>query len=279
MLLIRISQKKNVNGARTQNHDLTFFFCEPLCEPTMPVELIPAIDLRNGQVVRLRRGDYNDQTTYDVDPVAVARKFQDAGCKWLHIVDLDGAKEGRPVNIAIIEKIVRSTTLQVEVGGGIRTEESMEYVLAVGAHRIILGTRALADRTWFKTMAQDARFRHRLVLGLDAKDGLVRTHGWTQSAEQAPKAVDIARDMDSLPLAAIIYTDISRDGMLRGPNVAATARLLKVCKKVPIVHSGGVTTTTDLAALKQLPLQGIIVGRALYEGTLNLQDAVSELRA
>jgi phosphoribosylformimino-5-aminoimidazole carboxamide ribotide isomerase len=249
----------------------------------MPPELIPAIDLRNGQVVRLRRGNYNDQTTYDVDPVTVARKFQDAGCKWLHIVDLDGAKEGRPVNIAIIEKIVRSTTLQVEVGGGIRTEESMEYVLAVGAQRIILGTRALADRTWFRTMSQDARFRNRLVVGLDAKDGLVRTHGWTQSASgggegETPKAVDIARDMDSLPLAAIIYTDISRDGMLQGPNVPATVRLLRVCKNVPIVHSGGVATTADLAALKRLPLQGIIVGRALYEGTLNLTDAVRELR-
>jgi phosphoribosylformimino-5-aminoimidazole carboxamide ribotide isomerase len=247
----------------------------------MSVELIPAIDLRNGQVVRLRRGDYNDQTTYAVDPVDVARKFQDAGCKWLHIVDLDGAKEGRPVNLTIIEKIVRSTALQVEVGGGIRTEESMEYVLAIGAHRIILGTRALADMAWFRAMAQDARFRNRLVLGLDAKDGLVRTHGWTQGGTggaEAPKAADIARDVDTLPLAAIIYTDISRDGMLQGPNVAATARLLKVCKKVPIVHSGGVTTVADLTALKELPIQGIIVGRALYEGTLNLEDAVRELR-
>jgi len=246
-------------------------------------ELFPAIDLRNGQVVRLRRGDYNDQTTYQVDPVDIAKKFQDAGCKWLHIVDLDGAKECRPVNLSIIEKIVRATKLQVEVGGGIRTEESMEYVLAIGAHRLILGTRALADMDWFQTMTQDARFRNRLVLGLDAKDGLVRTHGWTQSAmsgagSESPKAVDIARDVDNLPLAAIIYTDIARDGMLQGPNVAATARLLKVCKKTPIVHSGGVTTLADITALKELPIEGIIVGRALYEGTLNLEEAVKELQ-
>jgi phosphoribosylformimino-5-aminoimidazole carboxamide ribotide isomerase len=131
---------------------------------------------------------------------------------------------------------------------------------------------------WFKTMAVDARFRNRLVLGLDAKDGLVRTHGWTQSVEESPKAVDIARDMDELPLAAIIYTDISRDGMLKGPNVRATEQLLKVCKNVPIVHSGGVTTLADITALKDLPLQGIIVGRALYEGTLKLEEAVRELK-
>jgi phosphoribosylformimino-5-aminoimidazole carboxamide ribotide isomerase len=242
------------------------------------VELIPAIDLRNGRVVRLRRGNYNDQTTYEVNPVDIARKFEDAGCTWLHVVDLDGAKEGRPVNLAIVESIVRATKLRVEVGGGIRTEEAMEYVLAIGAHRLILGTRALADMAWFKAMALDARFRNRLVLGLDAKDGFVRTHGWTQSVEQSPKAVDIARDVDTLPLSAIIYTDIARDGMLKGPNVRATAQLLKVVKNVPIVHSGGVTTLADITALKELPLQGIIVGRALYEGTLKLDDAVRELQ-
>lgn len=244
----------------------------------MNVELIPAIDLRNGRVVRLRRGNYSDQTTYEVDPVDIARKFQDAGCTWLHVVDLDGAKEGRPVNLAIVESIVRATKLRVEVGGGIRTEEAMEYVLAIGAQRLILGTRALADMAWFKAVALDARFRHRLVLGLDARDGLVRTHGWTQTVEQSPRAVDIARDVDALPLSAIIYTDISRDGMLKGPNVRATMQLLKVCKNVPVVHSGGVTTLADITALKELPLQGIIVGRALYEGTLRLDEAVRELQ-
>src|SRR5579862_7297488 len=177
----------------------------------MAAELIPAIDLRNGQVVRLRRGDYNEQTTYEVDPVDIAKKFQDAGCTWLHVVDLDGARGGRPVNLAIVERIVRATRLRVEVGGGIRNEETMEYVLAIGAHRIILGTRALADMPWFETMTRDSRFRQKLVLGLDARDGLVQTHGWTQTAGErgetstGAKAVDIARDVDELPLAAIIY--------------------------------------------------------------------------
>lgn len=243
----------------------------------MTPELFPAIDLRNGQVVRLRRGDYADQTVYEVEPLEIAKRFEDAGCKWLHVVDLDGAKEGRPVNLGIVEKIVRGTKLKVEVGGGIRTEESMEYVLAIGAHRIILGTRALADMAWFRTIANDARFRQRLVLGLDAKDGYVRTHGWTQGATEGPRAVDIAKDVDSLPLAAIIYTDIARDGMLQGPNVQATQRLLKVCKNVPVVHSGGVTTLADITALKELAIEGIIVGRALYEGTLKLDEAVREL--
>jgi phosphoribosylformimino-5-aminoimidazole carboxamide ribotide isomerase len=249
---------------------------------TMGVELIPAIDLRNGQVVRLRRGDYSQQTTYEVDPVDIAKKFEDAGCTWLHVVDLDGAREGRPLNLGIIEKIVRATKLRVEVGGGLRTEESMEYVLAIGAHRIILGTRALADMQWFESMVMDARFRQRLVLGLDAKDGVVRTHGWTQSAAEGAgeiRAADIARDVDNWPLAAIIYTDIARDGMMMGPNVQATARLLKVCKNVPIVHSGGVTTLADVTALKDLPIQGIIVGKAIYEGTLNVAEAVTELLA
>lgn len=261
-------------------------------EVAMGVELIPAIDLRNGQVVRLRRGDYSQQTTYEVDPVDIAKKFEDAGCTWLHVVDLDGAREGRPLNLGIIEKIVRATKLRVEVGGGLRTEESMEYVLAIGAHRIILGTRALADMQWFESMVMDARFHQRLVLGLDAKDGVVRTHGWTQSVEGAAgggggggaggaaelRAADIARDVDNWPLAAIIYTDIARDGMMMGPNVQATARLLKVCKHVPIVHSGGVTTLADVTALKNLPLQGIIVGKAIYEGTLQVEEAVRELR-
>jgi phosphoribosylformimino-5-aminoimidazole carboxamide ribotide isomerase len=243
-----------------------------------PPELIPAIDLRNGHVVRLRRGDYNEQTTYEVDPIEIAKKFQDAGCKWLHVVDLDGAKEGRPVNLGIVEKIIQNTKLHVEVGGGIRTEESMEYVLAIGAQRLILGTRALADMPWFEAMAVDGRFRNRLVLGLDARDGLVSTHGWTTTQQDLPKALDIAKDVDDLPLAAIIYTDISRDGMMMGPNLKATARLAKVVKNIPIIHSGGVKALQDIAHLKHLPIAGIIVGKAIYEGTLNVAEAVKELQ-
>lgn len=241
--------------------------------------MIPAIDLRNGQVVRLKRGDYSQQTTYDLDPVETAKRFQDAGCKWLHVVDLDGAREGRPVNLGVVEKIVRATKLKVEVGGGIRNEESMEYLLAIGAQRLILGTKALADMDWFKTMAEDSRFKKRLVLDLAARDGLVSTHGWTQSGQDLPKAVDIAKRVDDWPLAAIIYTDIARDGMLTGPNLTATSKLALVLKNLPVIHSGGVTQLSDVQALKALKITGIIVGRALYEGTLDLAAAVKELAA
>lgn len=241
------------------------------------IELIPAIDIRNGQVVRLRRGDYNQQTTYDVDAVEVAKSFEDAGCKWLHVVDLDGAREGKPANLPTIEKIIRSTKMSVEIGGGIRTEESMEYLLAIGAQRLILGTRALADMDWFEQMVHDGRFRNRLVLGLDARDGLVSTHGWTHTEANLPKAVDIAKDVDGWPLAAIIYTDIARDGTLQGPNLRATAKLTKVCKNVPVIHSGGVAKLADITALKGLSIAGIIVGKAIYEGTLSVNEAVRVL--
>jgi phosphoribosylformimino-5-aminoimidazole carboxamide ribotide isomerase len=248
-------------------------------EMVMGIELIPAIDLRNGQVVRLKRGDYAQQTTYAVDPVDTAKKFQDAGCKWLHIVDLDGAKEGRPINLSVIEKIIKNTKLQVEVGGGIRTEESMEYILAIGASRLILGTRALAEFSWFEEMVHDLRFKNRLVLGLDARDGLVSTHGWTKTDAELPKALDIARQVDAWPLAAIIYTDIARDGMLTGPNVRATAALVKAVKNVPVIHSGGVKDLSCIKALKGLPIAGIIVGKSIYEGTIDVAAAVKELAA
>ncbi len=245
----------------------------------MSVELIPAIDLREGKVVRLLRGDYARQTSYAVDPVATAKGFQEAGCRWLHVVDLDGARDGRPVNLPIIEKIVRATDLRVEVGGGIRTKETMEHLLASGVHRLVLGTRAIADLDWFGMMVHDPHFRQRLILGLDARDGRVATHGWTQEQTQAPDALAIARAVRNWPLAAIIYTDIARDGALMGPNIAATGQLLEAAADIPVIHSGGITTLEDIAALKALPLAGIIVGRALYEGRLQARQAVELLAA
>ncbi len=245
----------------------------------MSTELIPAIDLREGQVVRLLQGDYARQTSYAVDPVDTAKRFQDAGCRWLHVVDLDGARDGRPVNLPIIEKIVRATDLQVEVGGGIRTQETMEQLLASGVNRLVLGTRAIADFDWFGMMAHHSRFRQRLILGLDARDGRVATHGWTQQQQQAPHAVDIARAVQDWPLAAIIYTDIARDGALMGPNISATRQLLEAAGDLPVIHSGGITTLEDIAALKSLSLAGIIVGRALYEGRLEVRQAVELLAA
>lgn len=241
------------------------------------MELLPAIDLRNGQVVRLLRGDYDRQTTYAVDPVAMAERFAAAGCHWLHLVDLDGARNGRPVNLPIIEKLIRSTALQVQVGGGIRDEEMMEYLLAIGAQRVVLGTRAMADPEWCRQTVQDARFRGRVVLGLDARDGRVSTHGWTSHLNN-PTISEIVGRLANWPLAALVYTDVSRDGTLSGPNVAATEQLLRQVKSIPVIHSGGVASLADLAALKRLPLAGVIVGRAIYEWTIDVRQAVEKLR-
>ncbi len=245
----------------------------------MSIELIPAIDLRGGRVVRLFRGDYNQQTTYDVDPLDIARRFKDAGCRWLHVVDLDGARDGRLVNLEIIERLIRETGLWVEVGGGIRTEEVIEYLLAIGAKRLILGTRAISDGDWFRAMVHDTRFRNRLVLGLDARDGRVGTHGWTISGTENPTALEVVRNVAQWPLAAIIYTDIARDGTLVGPNIAATETLVEHTGSIPVIHSGGVGSLNDIRALKHLPIEGIIVGKAIYERTLDVAQAVSELAA
>ncbi len=243
----------------------------------MSIEFIPAIDLRGGRVVRLFRGDYNQQTTYDVDPLEIALRFKDSGCRWLHVVDLDGARDGRLVNLEIIERLIRKTGLQVEVGGGIRTEEVIEYLLAIGARRLILGTRAIADGDWFRSMVHDTRFRHRLVLGLDAREGRVGTHGWTISGTENPTALEVVRNVAQWPLAAIIYTDITRDGTLTGPNIAATEVLVRHTGDIPVIHSGGIGGLDDIRALKHLPLAGIIVGKAIYERTIDVGEAVREL--
>ena len=243
----------------------------------MSIELYPAIDLRGGRVVRLLRGDYLQQTVYDVDPLDIAGKFRDAGCRRLHVVDLDGARDGKPVNLTIIEKLIAHSGMQVQVGGGIRTEEVMEYLLAVGADRVILGTRAIHDLEWFEKIVHDARFRGRISLGLDARDGVAATHGWTSGNARSMTVADIAALVARWPLAAINYTDITRDGTLSGPNVQATAELVKLIPNIPIIHSGGVATLDDIRKLMSLPIAGIIVGRAIYEATLNVAEAVQVL--
>ncbi len=244
----------------------------------MSIELYPAIDLRGGRVVRLLRGDYLQQTVYDVDPVEIAERFKDAGCQWLHVVDLDGAKDGRPVNLTIIEKLIERSGMQVQVGGGIRTEEVLEYLLAVGAARVILGTRAISDLEWFEKIVFDPRFESRISLGVDARAGAVATHGWTNSDAKVTSVEQLAAIVAGWPLAAINYTDITRDGTLAGPNVQATAELVRLIPNIPIIHSGGVANLADIAQLKELPIAGIIVGRAIYEGTLDVRQAAALLK-
>ncbi len=234
------------------------------------MDVIPAIDLRDGKVVRLIQGQYDKQITYRDDPAEQARQFHADGARWLHIVDLDGAKAGRPVNTASIEAIVCLGLLKVEVGGGLRDEASIAQLLDMGVTRVIIGTKAVSDFDWFSRMAE--KFAGRIVLGLDARGSMVATHGWLEDSQQT--VLEFAARADELPLAAIIYTDIAKDGMLTGPNIERTQALAEAVK-TPVVASGGVKEADDIRRLHPIGVAGVIVGRSLYEGTLTLPDAIA----
>ncbi len=233
------------------------------------MDVIPAIDLRDGKCVRLLQGCYDRQITYNDDPAEQARRFYADGARWLHIVDLDGAKAGRPMNTQSITEIAQLGLLKIEVGGGIRDEASIRELLDMGVTRVIIGTKAVSDFEWFSDMA--LRFKDRLVLGLDARGSMIATHGWLEDSSQP--LLEFAARADKLPLAAIIYTDISKDGMLSGPNIERTAALVDAVK-TPVIASGGVKEAADIKKLVPIRVAGVIVGRSLYEGTLNLKDAI-----
>ncbi len=237
------------------------------------MNVIPAIDLRGGKVVRLIQGQYDRQITYKDDPVEQARHFRADGARWLHVVDLDGAREGRPVNLESIAAIARLDLLQIEVGGGIRSEASIRQLLDTGVTRVIIGTKAVSDFEWFSDMART--FKGRLVLDLAARGATLATHGWTENSAQT--MLDFAAQADKLPLAAIIYTDITKDGMLTGPNVERTRSLVQAVK-TPVIASGGVKEVDDIRRLKPIGVAGVIVGRSLYEGTLDLKEALAAAR-
>ncbi|MGQ9649958.1 MAG: 1-(5-phosphoribosyl)-5-[(5-phosphoribosylamino)methylideneamino]imidazole-4-carboxamide isomerase [Phycisphaerae bacterium] len=235
------------------------------------MDILPAIDLRSGKCVRLLQGDYTRQIDYSGDPVMVAGEFERAGAKWLHVVDLDGAKEGRPCNLPTIKRILAETSLQVEIGGGLREAETIEELIDAGVHRCIVGTKALEDWEWFKEVTQRPKCANHVALGLDAKQGRLAVRGWLE--QTALTAVQVAQKTAGLGVSAIIYTDISRDGMLSGPNIEATLAVAKA-SPIPVIASGGVTTIDDVRALCRLPLGGIIIGRAIYERRLDLAQAV-----
>lgn len=237
------------------------------------MDVIPAIDLRDGKCVRLLQGRYDRQITYNDDPVEQARQFHAEGARWLHLVDLDGAKAGRPVNTQSIAAIADLGLFQVEVGGGIRDEASIRELLGMGVTRVIIGTKAVSDFEWFGEMAR--QFKGRLVLGLDARGASVATHGWLEDSSQT--MLEFAAQADRLPLAAIIYTDISKDGMLTGPNIERTKALVETVK-APVIASGGVKEADDIRRLKPIGVAGVIAGRSLYEGTLTLKDALAAAR-
>ncbi len=231
--------------------------------------VIPAIDLRDGKCVRLIQGQYDQQIIYRDDPTAQARQFHSDGAEWLHIVDLDGAKAGKPVNTATISAISDLHILKIEVGGGLRDEASIEKLLEIGVERVIIGTKAVSDFDWFAEMAE--KFRGRIVLGLDARGSKVATHGWTEDSPQ--QLLEFAAQAAQLPLAAIIYTDITKDGMMTGPNIKRTRELVQAVG-IPVIASGGVREVDDIKRLAQIGVEAVIIGRSLYEGTLKLSDAI-----
>jgi phosphoribosylformimino-5-aminoimidazole carboxamide ribotide isomerase len=235
------------------------------------VQIYPAIDLRGDQCVRLRQGDYAQETVFG-DPVQIARRWVAEGATWLHLVDLDGAKEGKPINGPSIRAIVETAGVPCQLGGGLRIEQHIIDALSWGVARVIIGTKALQSPDWLEGMAR--KYTGKIVLGIDAKDGKVATQGWLEVSEIA--ALDLAKACAELPLAAIIYTDISRDGMMQGANVTAMAEMAAALP-IPVIASGGVTTLDDVRRLAENNLAGCIIGRALYEGRLNLREVVEIL--
>jgi phosphoribosylformimino-5-aminoimidazole carboxamide ribotide isomerase len=238
------------------------------------MEIWPAIDLRGGNCVRLLQGDYSRETVFGRDPAAVARRWVAEGARCLHLVDLDGARDGRNVNRDAIAAIVGSVEVPCELGGGIRDEETIRQMLELGLTRLVIGTQALKEPLWFRDMCR--KFPGRLATGIDARDGRVATDGWLATSEVS--ATELAREISREPIAAIIYTDIARDGMMAGPNFAAMDEMNRAVE-VPVVASGGVTTADDVRRLAELGLTGCIIGRTLYEGKLTLGAALAAASA
>jgi phosphoribosylformimino-5-aminoimidazole carboxamide ribotide isomerase len=235
--------------------------------------LYPAIDLKDGQAVRLLRGEMDQATVFNTDPAAQARAFQDAGAAWLHLVDLNGAFEGKPVNGAAVEAILADTDLPAQLGGGIRDMATIEMWLTKGIARIILGTVAVEDPDLVRAAAR--AFPGQVAVGLDARKGRVATRGWAEETDIG--VTDLARAFEDAGVAAIIYTDIDRDGAMGGPNVAATADLARATR-IPVIASGGVASLDDLVALKDTGvIAGAISGRALYDGAIDLATALETL--
>ncbi|NLX59302.1 MAG: 1-(5-phosphoribosyl)-5-[(5-phosphoribosylamino)methylideneamino]imidazole-4-carboxamide isomerase [Phycisphaerae bacterium] len=234
------------------------------------MEIWPAIDIRGGQCVRLREGDFARETVFDADPVAVALRFKEQGGRRVHVVDLDGARDGLPVNRELVLRIVAESGLAVELGGGVRDEQTLADYLAQGVSRVVLGTRAVEEPDWLAAVAGE--HPGRVVLGLDARNGRLASRGWL--ATTAQDVIQYATRLGDLPLAAIVYTDIARDGVMKGPNVEAVGRLA-AATRIPVVASGGVTRIEDVHALAGLPIAGMIIGRALYEGTVDLKAAIA----
>jgi len=234
------------------------------------MEIWPAIDIRDGKCVRLAQGDYGRETIFGDDPAAMARRWVDDGAQFLHLVDLDGARDAAPANREAVAAIVAAIDVPCELGGGVRDEATIRSLLDLGLSRLVLGTRALKEPEWFRQMSR--QFPRQLVLGIDARDGRVSTDGWLETSET--EATELARQLAGEPIAAIVYTDIATDGMMAGPNVPAM-EAMRQAVDCPVIASGGVTTIDDVRRLAQAQMAGCIIGRALYEGTITIRDALA----
>ena len=236
------------------------------------MDVIPAIDILDGRCVRLYQGDYQQSEVFGEDPVEVAQRWYSQGAKYLHVVDLDGARDGKPKNLKVIEAIARSIPIRVQMGGGLRDRESIVSVLNSGISRVILGTAAVENSQLIADIC--AEFPEQIMIGIDARDGKVATRGWLTTSEVM--AVDLAKRMTSIGIAGIIYTDIHRDGTMQGPNVEALRQLAENVD-VPVIASGGISSITDLLnllSLESIGVKGAIVGRAIYTGDIQLREAI-----
>jgi phosphoribosylformimino-5-aminoimidazole carboxamide ribotide isomerase len=240
------------------------------------IDLYPAIDLQDGRAVRLRRGDFAESTVFSEDPVAQARAFAEAGASVLHVVDLDGARQGQPVHAATVASIAAAFPGTVHLGGGLRSRPAIETALATGVDRVVVGTAVVEDRTLLEWAID--RLGDALVVGLDARQGRLATHGWTQLSDR--EAVDVATELVTTGVRRLAYTDINRDGTLGGPNLAALRRVSEAVPPLKIIAAGGVSSLDDLRRLRELRLanlSGVIVGRALYEGRFTVAEGLEAL--
>ena len=236
--------------------------------------LYPAIDLKDGQAVRLLRGDMDKATVFSDSPATQAKAFQDAGCEWLHLVDLNGAFAGEPVNGAAVEAILAETNVPAQLGGGIRDMQTIATWIEKGLARVILGTVAVENPDLVREAAKE--FPGKVAVGIDARNGKVATKGWAEETDVM--VTDLARSFEDAGVAAIIYTDINRDGAMQGPNIEATEALARAVQ-IPVIASGGVSSLTDLTALRDTGvISGAISGRALYDGALDLKEAIAALK-
>ena len=241
------------------------------------MKILPAIDIQNGKCVRLVKGNFEDKTEYKMSPVEQAEKYKDHGFKNLHIVDLDGALSGETVNLDIIKEIVKKSNLKIEVGGGVRNIDNIKKYTDAGVEKVILGSAAIKDKNFLKEACE--KFPNQIALGLDAKDGYLSVSGWKENSNL--KTLDYLKEVNDLGATRLIYTDINQDGMKRGPNFEETSRVADI-SNCPVIISGGVSSIDDIKKAKELNnknIEGIIVGKAIYDGDINLDELAKEIDA